>query len=330
MNKIFGKDGLPYSTPPSFHGLRVAVLIPCYNEAVTIKKVVCDFRKYLPKSTIYVYDNNSTDKTSEIAYEAGAEVHNESAQGKGCVIRRMFADIDADLYLLVDGDATYDASAAPRMLNMAVDQNLDMVTGQRVTDRQDAYRNGHVLGNKIFTSLVRYMFGNGSKDIFSGYRVFSRRFVKSFPALSSGFEIETEFTVHALTLLMPIGDVETAYVERPEGSLSKLNTYRDGIRILHVIFTHLRRERPLFFFGILGIFFALAGSVAGIPVIIEFMKTGLVLRLPTAILATGFVMLAALSFCCGQIIDNIAVARLEFRRLSYLAYPSTVRGDDYQ
>lgn len=325
MNKLFRKDDMSFCISPSFHGLRVAVLIPCYNEEVTIKKVVCEFRKYLPESTIYVYDNNSTDRTVEIACEAGAEVRNEPNQGKGCVIRRMFADIDADLYILVDGDATYDASAAPRMLNMAVDKNLDMVTGQRVTDRQDAYRSGHVLGNKVFTSLVRYLFGRGAKDIFSGYRVFSRRFVKSFPALSSGFEIETEFTVHALTLLMPIGEVETVYIERPDGSLSKLNTYRDGGRILSVIFTLLRKERPLLFFGVLGAFFLLAGIFLGIPIITEFMKTGLVLRLPTAILTTGFVMLSALSFCCGQIIDSIAVARFETRRLSYLTYAPTGR-----
>ncbi|TQL29776.1 glycosyltransferase involved in cell wall biosynthesis [Zymomonas mobilis] len=328
MNEILSKNDMSFCIPRAFYGLRVAVLIPCYNEEVTIKKVICDFLDHLPEATIYVYDNNSTDRTAELAYEAGAEVYNESSQGKGCVIRRMFADIEADLYVLVDGDATYDASASPQMLNIAIEQNLDMVTGLRVTDRQDAYRSGHVLGNKIFTSLVRYMFGRGSKDIFSGYRVFSRRFVKSFPALSSGFEIETEFTVHALTLLMPIGDIETASVERPEGSLSKLNTYRDGLRILNVIFTLLRKERPLFFFGILGTFFCLSGIFLGIPVIMEFLRTGCVLRLPTAVLATGFITLAALSFCCGQIIDNIAVARFETRRLNYLAYPSIRKMND--
>lgn len=320
MNAIIQNNSTKCSNFDFLCDYNIAVLIPCYNEEITIGKVVCDFRDCLPEANIYVYDNNSTDRTIEFAQNAGAIVHSEPMQGKGCVIRRMFADIEADIYLLVDGDATYEVQAATKMLGMAVTENLDMVTGLRVTDRQNAYRSGHVLGNKAFTSLVQYMFGRGSKDIFSGYRVFSRRFVKSFPALSSGFEIETEFTVHALTLLMPIDDVETVYVERPEGSCSKLNTYQDGFRILRVIITLLRRERPLLFFGVIGACFLLSGMGLGFPVLAEFMKTGLVPRLPTAVLATGFITLAALSFCCGQVVDGIATARLEMRRLSYLSY----------
>ncbi|MCE2574462.1 glycosyltransferase family 2 protein [Komagataeibacter sp. FNDCR2] len=301
---------------------RVAILIPCYNEEVTIGDVVSEFRNILPSADIYVYDNNSSDNTSAIAKDAGAIVRTELRQGKGHVIRRMFADIDADFYVLVDGDATYEAAAVRRMLTLASEQNLDMVTGQRVTDRQAAYRSGHVLGNKLFTGLVRCLFGPGSKDIFSGYRIFSKRFVKSFPALSTGFEIETEFTVHALTLAMPISEVETIYVERPEGSASKLNTYQDGLRILIAIFNLLRRERPLMFFSTLGIIFMIAGIALGTPIVMEFIRTGFVPRMPTAILATGLETLAALAFCCGQIVENVALARLEAKRLNYLSYPA--------
>lgn len=230
--------------------LRIAVLIPCYNEEVTIGQVISGFQAALPDARIYVYDNNSKDNTVTIARQHGAVVRQERRQGKGNVIRRMFADINADFYVLVDGDATYEAAAASQMVQLACDQSLDMVTGLRVSDRQAAYRFGHILGNRVLTNLVRIMFGQGVKDMLSGYRVFSNRFVKSFPALSSGFETETEFTVHALKLCMPVGEVETAYIERPEGSTSKLNTYRDGVRILFTIINLVRCERPLLFFGI--------------------------------------------------------------------------------
>lgn len=301
--------------------LRIAVLIPCYNEEVTIGQVISGFQAALPNARIYVYDNNSKDNTVTIARQHGAVVRQERRQGKGNVIRRMFADINADFYVLVDGDATYEAAAASRMVQLACDQSLDMVTGLRVSDRQAAYRFGHILGNRVLTNLVRIMFGQGVKDMLSGYRVFSNRFVKSFPALSSGFETETEFTVHALKLCMPVGEVETAYIERPEGSTSKLNTYRDGVRILFTIINLVRCERPLLFFGIFSLVFFVLGMALGIPVVLEFIKTGYVPRLPTALLATGFELLAALSLVCGLILDSIALDRLEKRRLSYLSYP---------
>lgn len=299
--------------------LRIAVLVPCYNEEVTIGTVVRDFRNALPFATIYVYDNNSTDRTQEIARAEGAVVRRELMQGKGNVIRRMFADIDADYYILVDGDATYEADAAPQMLSEAVENNFDMVTGQRITDRKAAYRPGHVLGNKVLTSLVHHFFGRATDDMLSGYRVFSRRFVKSFPAASAGFETETEFTVHALQLSMPIGEVPTRYIERPEGSASKLNTWKDGVRILTTIIQLVKQERPLLFFSLIAAFFALSGVLFGIPVITDYMRTGLVPRLPTAVLATGCEIVAALSLACGLILDSVAVGRLEVRRLFYLS-----------
>ncbi|MFT8719581.1 glycosyltransferase family 2 protein [Acetobacter sp.] len=299
--------------------VHVAVLIPCYNEEVTVGTVVTDFRAALPFATVYVYDNNSTDRTCEVAREAGAIVRQEWLQGKGNVIRRMFADLDADYYVLVDGDATYEAAAAPRMLAMAAENQLDVVTGARVTDRKAAYRPGHVLGNKVLTSLVTNFFGRRTEDMLSGYRVFSRRFVKSFPAASSGFETETEFTVHALQLCMPIGEVQTRYIERPDGSESKLNTWGDGVRILATIVRLVKQERPLLFFTILAVLFAAIGILLGIPVISDYMRTGLVARLPTAVLATGFEILAALSLVCGLILDSVAVGRLEVKRLNYLA-----------
>lgn len=299
--------------------LRIAVLIPCYNEEVTIGNVVRDFQLSLPFATIYVYDNNSTDRTQEIARAEGAIVRRELMRGKGNVIRRMFADIDADYYILVDGDATYEADAAPRMLSEAIDNNLDMVIGQRITDRKAAYRPGHVLGNKVLTSLVHHFFGRATDDMLSGYRMFSRRFVKSFPAASAGFETETEFTVHALQLSMPIGEIPTRYVERPEGSASKLNTWIDGIRILTAIVQLVKQERPLLFFTMIAAFIALLGVLLGVPVITDYMQTGLVPRLPTAVLAMGCEILAALSLVCGLILDSVAVGRLEVKRLAYLS-----------
>ena len=301
---------------------RVAVLIPCYNEEIAIAKVVRDFRHSLPDATIYVYDNNSTDSTGTMARSAGAVVRREMLQGKGYVVRRMFADIEADIYLLVDGDDTYDANDAPRMVQLLVEEQLDMVNGARVTDIKAAYRPGHRFGNAMLTGMVSRIFGNRVSDMLSGYRVFSRRFVKTFPALASGFEIETEFTVHALELGMAVGDVTTAYRDRPAGSVSKLRTYTDGIRILRTIITLVKEERPLQFFSLIGVVLLIASLGLGLPVIIEYLQTSLVPRLPSAVLATGLILLSFLCFVCGLILDTVTRGRQEGKRLAYLAVPA--------
>lgn len=300
---------------------RVAVLIPCHNEAVAITAVVADFREALPSATIYVYDNNSTDGTVEAARAAGAIVRREKLQGKGHVVRRMFADIEADIYLLVDGDDTYDAAASPEMLNLIQQDGLDMVIGTRVTEIEAAYRPGHRFGNLVLTGMVRVIFGNRITDMLSGYRAFSRRFVKSFPALATGFETETEFTVHALELCMAIGEVRTAYRDRKAGSISKLRTYSDGLRILRTILVLVKEERPLQFFTVSGLLLLLLGIGLGTPVILTFLATGLVPRLPTAVLSTGLVLLSFLSVAAGLILDSVARGRKEFKRLAYLALP---------
>lgn len=299
--------------------LSVAVIVPCHNEQATVAAVIAEFGAALPTATIYVYDNNSTDGTAKAAVAAGAVVRSEPRQGKGNVVRRMFADIDADIYVLVDGDATYDAAAAPALVSKLRSENLDMVTGVRVPADKGAYRPGHVAGNRLLTRLVATIFGSQTGDMLSGYRVFSRRFVKSFPALSRGFEIETELTVHALELRLPIADVETVYSARVEGSSSKLSTMRDGARILRLIFSLIKEERPLPFFGLLTAAFGLAGLAFGYPVVIEFMKTGLVPRFPTAILASALMILSMLSLFSGLILDSVALGRRETKRLSYLA-----------
>ena len=298
---------------------RIAVLIPCRDEQATIGKVVGDFRACLPAASIWVYDNNSRDGTADAARAAGALVRRERLQGKGHVVRRMFADIEAELYVLVDGDDTYDASDAARMADLLVREQLDMVTGTRVTDIAAAWRPGHRFGNRVLTALVGRIFGNGVGDMLSGYRVFSRRFVKSFPALAAGFEIETEFTVHALELGMAVGELPTAYRDRPAGSASKLRTYADGLRILRTVLTLVKEERPLSFFSLAGLLLMLAGLSLGLPVVFEFLRTGLVPRLPTALLATGLVLLSFLSFGCGLILDSVARGRKEAKRLAYLA-----------
>ena len=306
---------------------RIAVLVPCYNEEVAIPRVVSDFRAALPHATVYVYDNNSKDGTIPAARAAGAVVRTERLQGKGHVIRRMFADIEADFYVLVDGDDTYDAAAAPALLELAMADGLDMVNGARVTDITAAYRPGHRLGNQVLTGLVRFVFGNRVSDMLSGYRVFSRRFVKSFPALSSGFETETEFTVHALELDMPIGEVSTRYKDRPAGSTSKLRTYSDGIRILRTILVLVKEERPLPFFSAIGAMLLLLAALLSLPLAITYVQTGLVPRLPTAVLVTGLMLLAALSATCGLILDSVARGRQELKRLAYLAIPGPPRSD---
>jgi glycosyltransferase involved in cell wall biosynthesis len=299
--------------------MKVAVLLPCLDEEAAIGQVVRDFRAALPGASVYVYDNGSTDRTVEVAREAGAIVRREPLKGKGNVVRRMFADVEADVYVLVDGDDTYDASAAPALVRALVEGNLDMVNGAREGGGEAAYRAGHRLGNVVLTRLVAATFGNRIRDMLSGYRVFSRRYVKSFPALSSGFEIETELTVHALELRVPTAEVVTSYFERPEGSTSKLSTYRDGARILYTMARLFRDVRPLpFFFGFAALF-AAVGLALGAEVVAEYLKTGLVPRLPTAVLATGLMLLASLSVVCGMILDSVARGRREAKRLAYLA-----------
>jgi glycosyltransferase involved in cell wall biosynthesis len=298
---------------------RIAVLLPCYNEEAAIAATVQGFRAALPGAIVYVYDNNSTDGTREAAAKAGAVVRTERQQGKGHVVRRMFADIDADIYVMADGDLTYDPKAAPAMVDLALAEQLDMVVGTRRHDAKDAYRGGHVLGNKIFTGLLAGLFGRSFSDIFSGYRVFSRRFVKSFPVLSSGFEIETEISVHALELRMPVGEVETTYLARPEGSHSKLSTWSDGWRILKTIVTLYRIERPVLFFGGIAALLLALAIVLSIPLIVTYAHTGLVPRVPTAILVTGMTIVAVLSFFAGLILDTVTRGRREVRRLAYLS-----------
>ena len=301
---------------------RIAVLLPCYNEEAAIAKVIAGFRKALPAAVIYVYDNNSRDKTVERARKAGAIVRTERMQGKGHVVRRMFADVDADIYIMADGDLTYDPKAAPAMVAQLLAEELDMVVGTRLHDAKDAYRGGHVLGNRLFTGLLSRLFGRSFSDIFSGYRAFSRRFVKSFPVLSEGFEIETEMSVHALELRMPVGEIETAYGARLEGSESKLSTFRDGWRILKTIGTLYRVERPVLFYGSIGALLVVVAIILAIPLVITYLDTGLVPRFPTAILFTGMVVIAVLCVFAGLILDTVTRGRREMRRLAYLALPS--------
>ena len=301
--------------------MRIAVILPCYNEEAAIAETVAGFRAALPAATIYVYDNNSRDRTLEIARGAGAVVRTERQQGKGHVVRRMFADVDADVYIMADGDLTYDPKAAPEMVRMLVEEQLDMVVGTRRHEEKDAYRGGHVLGNRIFTGLLAGLFGRSFTDIFSGYRVFSRRFVKSFPVLSSGFEIETEISVHALELRMPVGEVETSYAARPEGSESKLSTIGDGWRIFTTIVTLYRIERPVLFFGVIGGLLLALAVVLAIPLVLTYLDTGLVPRVPTAILITGMTIIAVLCFFAGLILDTVTRGRREVRRLAYLSLP---------
>lgn len=311
------KDDLRVEVTP-----QIAVLIPCYNEEHTIEKVVRDFLASLPSSKIYVYDNNSTDRTAIVAREAGAFVRNENLQGKGHVIRRMFSDIDADVYIMIDGDDTYDASAAPALIEMLINESLDMVNGKRIEQVREAYPRGHRFGNWMLTTIVTTFFGKRTEDMLSGYRAFSRRFVKSFPALSAGFEIETELTVHALELEMPISDIDTLYKDRPDGSESKLSTIKDGIRILKMIAILIQRERPLQFFGILALILAGASMIVVYPVIIEYFATGFVPRFPTAILSSALMLLAFLCFFSGVILSMVTNGRKEMKRLIYLQHSS--------
>jgi glycosyltransferase involved in cell wall biosynthesis len=304
----------------------IAVCIPCYNEASSIAQVICDFQQYLRDATIYVYDNSSTDRTFEIAQQAGAVVRSEALRGKGNVVRRMFADVEADIYVLVDGDGTYDAARAPEMVKRLIANNADMITGMRVDSSAGARRFGHHFGNQALTWMVRQLFGDRVTDMLSGYRVLSRRLVKSFPILSTGFEIETELTIHALELRMGLGEMETSYYKRGEHSTSKLSTFRDGARILFTIIELVMRERPLWFFAGISILILLSDLIISLPVLITYFETGLVPRLPTAILSMILLLISLLSLTCGLILRMTAVARREIKRLAYLRYPSVSRG----
>ncbi|HTU68106.1 MAG TPA: glycosyltransferase [Steroidobacteraceae bacterium] len=319
-------DALTTSAAANEPRLKVAVLIPCLNEAGGIAAVVAGFRAALPDATIYVYDNASTDDTSGAAARAGAQVRHEPMRGKGNVVRRMFADVEADVYILVDGDGTYDAPSAPKMIELLCDQHLDMICGKRIDTAQEAYRQGHRLGNRVLTGLVANLFGDSVTDILSGYRVMSRRFVKSFPALSKGFEIETELTVHALDLRVPIAEVATPYGARAQGTASKLNTWRDGWRILKTIGRLVKEERPFAFFFTGGALLALLSIGLATPVVIEFLRTGLVERIPTAVLSTGIMLVAVMSFVCGLILDTVTRGRRELKRMHYLLHGNQVAG----
>jgi glycosyltransferase involved in cell wall biosynthesis len=301
---------------------RVAVLIPCYNEALTIAAVVTGFMAALPDAKIFVYDNNSADGTAAIAADAGAAVRRETMQGKGHVVRRMFRDIEADFYIMVDGDATYDASLAPKMLALAAENGIDLVNYVRQGEEQASYRRGHRFGNQLLTGIVSRIFGDRIQDMLSGFKLFSRRFVKSFPALAGGFDTETELTIHALQLTMPVAHVTGPYKGRPEGSASKLNTFRDGFRILWIILVLFKHERPMQLFGLIAAALALLSIALGVPVVIDFINTGLVRRLPTALLATGLMLTGALSFVTGLILDTVSRGRRESRMLAYLSHPA--------
>jgi glycosyltransferase involved in cell wall biosynthesis len=309
----------------SFDGLQIAVLVPCFNEAAAIDKVVRDFQTSLPGATVYVYDNNSTDDTIAVATAAGAEVRREPRRGKGNVVRRMFQDIEADIYVMVDGDDTYDAKVAPQLVDKLVTENLDMVVGRRVETHQAAYRAGHRLGNRVLTGLVRWLFDAGIDDMLSGYRIFSRRFVKSFPSFSREFEIETELTVHAMQMRMPVAELETDYKERPPGSVSKLRTFRDGWRILMTISNLMRNERPMLFFTLIGLLFFLVAFVLGLPVLLEFIDTGAVRRFPTAFLCMSLSVISVVCVATGLILDLVAHVRREAKRLVYLQHPAPQR-----
>jgi glycosyltransferase involved in cell wall biosynthesis len=303
--------------------VKIAVLVPCYNEEAAIATVVRDFRVALPDAAIYVYDNNSKDQTMARAREAGAVVRSEMRQGKGNVVRRMFADIEADIYVLVDGDDTYDAGAAPRMVAQMIGEGADLLTARRIHTDAAAYRPGHVFGNRMLTGLTSLLFNVHLSDMLSGYRVFSRRFVKSFPFTAEGFAIETELTVHAVRLMMPLSEMDTRYKERPVGSVSKLNTWRDGFRILMAIGYLVREERPLVFFSTIALLLAAVSLLIGAPVVSDYLVTGQVPRLPTAVLATGLMVIAFLSLTCGLILDTVTRGRWEAKRMAYLAIPGS-------
>jgi glycosyltransferase involved in cell wall biosynthesis len=300
---------------------KISIIIPCFNEEISIGKVVSEFKNSIKGCDVYVYDNNSTDSTSEVALKNGAIVRKESLQGKGFVVRRMFSDIDSDIYILVDGDNTYDPKSAPEMVRILLESGADMVTGVRMSKDINSYRAGHKLGNKVLTSLVSFIFGDRCSDMLSGYRVFSHRFVKSFPSVSQGFEIETELTVHALDMHMNIQEIETSYISRDENSFSKLSTFRDGFRILRTILSLLKLEKPLLLFSCISLILLLVSLLIFVPlVLLPWLETGFITRIPTAILSTGLVIVAVSFFSIGIILESTTRARMEVKRLSYNRY----------
>jgi glycosyltransferase involved in cell wall biosynthesis len=302
--------------------LKVAVLLPCFNEEGAIGAVIDRFRKALPGASIYVYDNNSTDRTAEVAAAHGAIVRREQRQGKGHVMRRMFGDVEADVYVLADGDGTYDAGAAPQLIRTLQEGPYDVVNGARIEKSEGAYRPGHRFGNQLLSRIVSIAFGATWTDMLSGYKVMSRRFVKTFPVASRGFEIETELLIHSMETRASSAEMFTSYGERGEGTVSKLKTYRDGFRILRVILVLIKDERPLQFFSAVAAVLAVASVVLAWPLFVEFARTGLVPRFPTAILATGLMLVSFLSFFAGLLLDGIASARREAKRLAYLRMPA--------
>lgn len=302
--------------------LRVAVILPCFNEELAIQKTINDFKSELPSATVYVFDNNSSDRTSEVARAAGAQVVHVALRGKGNVVRRMFADVEADIYLMADGDSTYDAKSARKLIDKLTNENLDMVVGCRIDEGEaQNYRPGHRFGNRMLTGAVKRIFGGYFSDMLSGYRAFSKRYVKSFPALTAGFEIETELTIHALELRMPYGELATPYGARIEGSSSKLSTYRDGLRIMKTIARLYMIERPLQFYSIVGLILIASSVGLAVPLFMQYLETGLVPRLPTAVLSVGLMLSGQLSLVCGFVLDTITRGRHELRRLAYLAIP---------
>jgi hypothetical protein len=308
-----------------FEPCKIAVLVPCYNEEATVGKVIADFRAALPAAEIFVFDNNSTDDTRSVSSAAGASVFLETHRGKGFVVRRMFSDVEADIYVLVDGDATYDASSVRLMVKRLLENRHDMVVGGRIESEQAAYRAGHRTGNRLLSAFIAFVFGSTIKDALSGYRVFSRRFVKSFPVLSGGFEIETELTIHALELGLAIDEIMTPYRARPTGSASKLNTWRDGFRILLTIFNIYRAERPLAFYSCLGAVAAISSIALAMPVVVTYLETGLVPRLPTAVLSTGLMLSALLCMAVGLVLDTVTRGRREMKLLAYLSHRAPER-----
>lgn len=300
---------------------KVVVLIPCFNEAVALPTVIADFKEEFPGATIYVYDNNSSDGSADVARQCGAQVRQEFQQGKGYVVRRMFADVDANIYLLVDGDDTYSAKSGLTMVKMLLDQQLDMVVAKRISGDTNSYPFGHQLGNRAFTGIVGWVFGRRISDMLSGYRVLSRRFVKSFPALSTGFEIETELTVHALSLGIPFGEISSEYTGRPVESVSKLHTVKDGIRILLMILRLTKAEKPLLFFSVVFVLLAGAALVLGVPVILEWLETGLVTRMPTALLSASLMVIGFLGITNGIVLSSLARIQREIKRMHYVNLP---------
>jgi glycosyltransferase involved in cell wall biosynthesis len=320
LDRVLGEDASPMARPRAT-APKIAVLIPCFNEAVAIGKVIADFKSVLPEASIYVYDNNSTDETKGVARSAGAIVRKEPRQGKGNVVRRMFADVEAEIYVLVDGDDTYDAARSRDLINCLIQERLDFLNAARKSTAKEAYRAGHRFGNWLLTGLVRAFFGRQFDDMLSGYKILSRRFVKSFPAMSSGFETETELAVHALELRMPCAEIATSYKERPPGSVSKLRTYSDGMQIMMLIARLVKDERPLLFFGLLGLTLIVLGIIVSVPLLITYLETGLVPRFPTAILSVGLVLVGVLSNFAGLILDMTTKTRREMKRLIYLSLP---------